>query len=88
MMLSRENLVLALLIIICILFYFINSYLSDSLYSQTPQYLQNKQEIQQLIIENNALQMELLQKESFIRIATESAKMGLTMPESPIYLPK
>lgn len=86
MSLNRENLVITLLAIISILLWLGVQIVSITIYTETPQYLLDEQQIQLLHDRNLSLEDELLHYESYIFIASQSAKMGLTLPVNPILL--
>ena len=86
MLRTRENLVLLILFSLCVLLFFIRSYLTDLIYTETFSYLQAQQEIQKLSTINNQMKLDVLRITSYTYIAHQAAKMGLTMPANPIYL--
>lgn len=73
---DRENLVLVLLLTICVLLWFLQTFLQDVLYTKTPDYLQTQQQIKNVLIKNDYLKLQLLEDESYTKIANEAANKG------------
>jgi len=73
---TREKIVISILISLTILLWFINQWLTNQLYYETPQYVNIRQWTHYLLIINNGLRMQLLSDESYTKIASGAAREG------------
>lgn len=86
MLFNKEAAILSLLLTLCVLLWFIRSYLANTIYEETPMYLQNEQKISSIKEDNMRLIDDILYSRSYNHIASEAQKMGLTVPANPIFL--
>lgn len=73
---KREKIVVRILIGIVIVLWFIQQYLTNQLYDQTPQFVNNQEMIQKFAQINNDLTLELLSLKSYTRIEQIAIKEG------------
>lgn len=81
---KREVAIIILLIGIAVVLWFYLQFLTVNLNVNVYQYENAITQSEQLSRQNQALNLQVLHLESFMYIASEAAKMGLTMPANPI----
>lgn len=76
MKLNREIAILILLLVSCVLLWFLKTYLENNLYTKSSQLRQTEQLINSYKKVNMRLNEELLYSESYTKIASEAASEG------------